>query len=188
MVSSVNEFKQKVKEDFLKVLEKRFVDNMSRHSTLKWQDVYTRLLSNDSKLFSLYQMETTGGEPDVFVYDKESDHYIFIDSSKESPSGRRSLCYDRAALFSRKLNKPKNDVISLCKEMGVLLLDEKNYRILQTFGEFDNKTSSWIETPVEIRKLNGAFFCDYRYGTVFLYHNGVESYYASRGFRAMLQI
>ncbi len=188
MIENIINFKDEVKVEFLNTLKQRFKKNMDRHITLNWEDVYLRLKNNDQKLFSLYQMEATGGEPDVFTIDEESEQYTFIDACTESPSGRRSLCYDIEALQLRKKNKPENDVISMCEQMGVSLLTEVEYRVLLSFGEFDTKTSSWIKTPKEIRKLNGALFCDYRYQNVFVYHNGADSYYASRGFRASLKV
>ncbi len=170
------------------MLKKRFSSNMHRHPELSWDDVQTRLANNPEKLWSLQQMELTAGEPDVVDYDEQTGAYIFFDCSKESPKDRRSVCYDEAALASRKENKPKHSAIGMAKEMGILILNEEQYRYLQSLEHFDAKTSSWIETPEKIRTLGGALFGDYRYDTVFSYHNGAESYYAARGFRAALKI
>jgi len=161
---------------------------MDRLLGLKWENVQAKLEANPKKLWSLSQMEATGGEPDVVAYDKVTDTYVFFDCSPESPKGRRSLCYDEKALISRKEFKPKDSATNLAKTMGVELLNEEEYRYLQTLGKFDLKTSSWIETPVEIRKLGGAVYQDRRYNHVFLYHNGAESYYAVRGFRTSLKV
>lgn len=175
-------------EELLKILESRFEKNNTRHNDLKWNAIATKLMANLEKLWSLNEMEKTGGEPDVVGHDKKSDVYLFIDCSTESPKNRRSLCYDREALNSRKEHKPKNNVIDMAEAMGVELLSEEHYRYLQKLGEFDTKTSSWIATPPEVRKLGGALFCDRRFGQVFLYHNGAESYYAARGFRGLLKV
>jgi len=175
-------------EDLLKVLKTRFEKNMNRHKGLEWAKVQARLEANPEKLWSLDDMEVTGGEPDVVGYDKKTSEYIFYDCSAESPKGRRSLCYDREALNSRKEHKPKNSAIDMAADMGIELLTEEQYRELQQLGEFDTKTSSWVKTPDEIRELGGAVFCDRRYDTVFLYHNGAESYYAARGFRGSLRV
>jgi hypothetical protein len=161
---------------------------MKRHKGLEWANVQAKLESKTEKLWSLNEMENTGGEPDVVGFDKKSGEYIFNDCSAESPKGRRSLCYDRAALDARKENRPANSALDLAAAMGVELLSEEEYRVLQKLGSFDAKTSSWVETPPEIRKLGGALFCDFRYGTVFVYHNGADSYYAARGFRASLKV
>lgn len=174
--------------ELLDTLQTRFVQNMSRHQGLAWADVQAKLEANSEKLWSLYEMERTGGEPDVVGYDADSGEYIFYDCSAESPNGRRSLCYDRAAWESRKKNKPGGNAVELAEAMGIELLTEAQYRALQKFGEFDLKTSSWVQTPAEIRKLGGALFCDRRYDTVFVYHNGAQSYYAARGFRGLLKI
>jgi len=155
---------------------------------LRWKDVEERLESQPEKVWSLSQMESSGGEPDVVGFDSKSGEFIFFDCSAESPSGRRSLCYDRSALDARKENKPKSNAIDEASNMGIDLLDQEQYRFLQTLGKFDAKTSSWVQTPLEIRKLGGAIFCDFRYGTVFTYHNGAESYYAARGFRGVLRV
>ena len=161
---------------------------MNRHHGLKWDQVQSRLEATPEKLSSLYEMERTGGEPDVVFHDKMSGEYIFYDCSPESPKGRRSLCYDGEALESRKENKPKDSVANIASAMGIELLTEAQYRELQKFGEFDTKTSSWVKTPSAIRKIGGALFCDRRFDTVFLYHNGAESYYAARGFRGLLRV
>jgi hypothetical protein len=178
----------KQQEDLIKTLKLRFEKNMDRHKALKWSDVQIKLEAKPSKLWSLFEMERTGGEPDVIGYDKKNGEYLFYDCSEESPKGRRSLCYDREALDSRKEHKPKDNVIDMASEMGIELLTEQQYRELQKFGEFDTKTSSWIRTPSEIRDLGGALFCDRRYDSVFVYHNGASSYYAARGFRGMLRV
>ncbi|PKL87190.1 MAG: DUF4256 domain-containing protein [Ignavibacteriae bacterium HGW-Ignavibacteriae-2] len=175
-------------QNLLRVLKARFEKNMNRHKGLKWAKVQTKLEANQDKLWSLNEMEVTGGEPDVVGQDKKSGEYIFYDCSAESPKGRRSLCYDREAQESRKEHKPQNNAIDIAAEIGVELLTEEQYRELQNLGNFDLKTSSWVKTPADIRKLGGAVFCDRRYGTVFLYHNGAESYYAARGFRGSLRV
>lgn len=182
------ELTTKQEEELLKILNTRFEKNKTRHKEIDWIKVETKLKSNKEKLWSLNEMEKTGGEPDVVSFDKKNGEYIFYDCSAESPTGRRSLCYDRKALDSRKEHKPKNSVVDMATEMGIELLTEEHYRELQKLGNFDTKTSSWIVTPVEIRKLGGAIFADYRYGTVFIYHNGAESYYAARGFRGLLRV
>ena len=175
-------------EELLKILKDRFEKNTNRHQGLEWNKVLAKLEANPEKLWSLNEMEQTGGEPDVVNYDKNTDEYTFYDCSAESPKGRRSLCYDRQALDARKENKPKNSVLDLATTMGITLLSEEQYRELQQLGNFDTKTSSWIETPADIRKLGGAIFADFRYGNVFVYHNGAESYYAARGFRGALKL
>lgn len=174
--------------ELLRVLKARFEKNMNRHPALRWGEVEARLEANAEKLWSLSEMERTGGEPDVVRPDKKTDEYVFYDCSAESPAGRRSLCYDREALESRKEHKPKNDAVGMAAAMGIELLTEDQYRELQKLGEFDAKTSSWVKTPDAIRKLGGALFCDRRFDTVFLYHNGAESYYAARGFRGSLRV
>jgi len=166
----------------------RFEKNMNRHQGLQWTKVQARLEANPEKLWSLQEMETTGGEPDVIGHDKGTGEYIFYDCSAESPKGRRSVCYDREALEARKENKPKDSAVNMATAMGIELLTEEQYRELQRLGEFDTKTSSWVKTPSEIRKLDGALFCDRRFDHVFLYHNGAESYYAARGFRGSLRV
>ncbi len=175
-------------QDLLNILKTRFEKNMHRHKNIKWSDVESKLNLNAEKIKSLNAMESTGGEPDVVDFDKKTGAHIFYDCSSESPKGRRSLCYDRKALDSRKEFKPKNNVVDLCESMGIDLLDEDQYKMLQEIEAVDLKTSSWIKTPDEIRTLGGAIFCDRRYDHVFTYHNGAESYYASRGFRGMLRV
>jgi hypothetical protein len=186
--SSKKELSTKQRDDLLKTLKSRFEKNMQRHKGLDWPKVQARLEANPGKLWSLDKMEETGGEPDVVGYDKKTGEYIFYDCSAESPKGRRSFCYDREALESRKEHKPKDSAAEMAAEMGIELLSEQETRELQKLGEFDTKTSSWIKTPVEIRKLGGALFCDRRFDTVFVYHNGAESYYAARGFRGSLRV
>ncbi len=176
------------KAELLLTLKSRFEKNMKRHKGIEWGMVSVKLESAAEKLWSLHAMEQSGGEPDVIGYDKKSDEYIFCDCSAESPNGRRSVCYDREALDSRKEFKPANTAIDRAAEIGIELLNEEQYRTLQTLGHFDAKTSSWIKTPEEIRKLGGALFGDYRYGSVFIYHNGAPSYYAARGFRGLLKV
>jgi hypothetical protein len=175
-------------EELLKILKTRFEKNTNRHKDLEWAKVQTKLESNSEKLWSLNEMEKTGGEPDVVGYDKKAGEYIFCDCSAESPKSRRSFCYDRKALESRKENKPENNAIDMATAMGIEILTEEQYRELQKLGNFDTKTSSWVKTPPDIRKLGGALFCDRRYNTVFVYHNGAESYYAARGFRGLLRV
>ncbi|MBO9204175.1 MULTISPECIES: DUF4256 domain-containing protein [Niastella] len=174
--------------DLLTILKTRFEKNKGRHKGIEWADVQARLEASPKKLWSLDDMEITGGEPDVVGYDKKTDEYIFVDCSAESPKGRRSLCYDRKALDSRKEHKPQDSAMDVAAAMGIELLTEEQYRALQQLGEFDTKTSSWIVTPASIRQLGGAVFCDRRYDTVFTYHNGAESYYAARGFRGALRV
>jgi hypothetical protein len=178
----------KQREELLGVLQARFQKNMNCHRGLEWTKVQARLEANPEKLRSLHEMESTGGAPDVVGHDKRTGEYIFYDCSPESPKGRRSLCYDREALDSRKENKPKGDALDMAGAIGVELLTEEQYRELQMLGEFDAKTSSWVKTPSAIRKLGGALFCDRRFNTVFVYHNGAESYYAARGFRGSLRV
>jgi hypothetical protein len=178
----------KQREELLGVLQARFQKNMNCHRGLEWTKVQARLEANPEKLRSLHEMESTGGAPDVVGQDKRTGEYIFYDCSPESPKGRRSLCYDREALDSRKENKPKGDALDMAGAIGVELLTEEQYRELQMLGEFDAKTSSWVKTPSAIRKLGGALFCDRRFNTVFVYHNGAESYYAARGFRGSLRV
>jgi hypothetical protein len=175
-------------DGLLKTLKARFEKNMNRHSGLEWARVQARLEANPGKLWSLNEMERTGGEPDVVGYDKETGEYILYDCSAESPKGRRSVCYDREALKARKEHKPKNSAVNMAADMGIEILSEAQYRELQTFGTFDAKTSSWVKTPSDIRQLGGAIFCDRRYDHVFTYHNGAESYYAARGFRGSLRV
>jgi len=176
------------RQELLLLLRARFEKNIQRHKGIEWTKVQARLEANASKLGSLNQMETTGGEPDVVGYDKKTGEYIFYDCAAESPAGRRSICYDPEALESRKENKPKNSALGMAAEMGIEILTEEQYRELQQLGKFDTKTSSWIKTPAEIRKLGGAIFGDWRYGQVFVYHNGAESYYAARAFRGSLKV
>lgn len=185
---SKQELLSEQREELLKTLNARFEENMNRHKGLDWAKVQARLEANPGKLWSLNEMERTGGEPDVVGHDKQTGEYIFVDCSAESPNGRRSLCYDRAALDGRKEHKPANSAIDVATAMGVELLTEEQYRELQKLGKFDTKTSSWVKTPADIRKLGGAVFCDRRYGQVFLYHNGAESYYAARAFRGTLRV
>ena len=175
-------------EKLLATLKARFEKNMPRHRGVAWANVQARLERNPGKLWSLHEMEQTGGEPDVVGQDRASGEYHFVDCSAESPSGRRSLCYDPEALASRKEAKPRSSAVGMAKALGIELLTEEQYRALQKLGKFDEKTSSWVETPPGIRKLGGAIFCDRRYGTVFVYHNGAESYYAARGFRGLLKV
>jgi len=176
------------REELLSTLKARFEKNMNRHKDLEWAKVQARLEANTEKLWSLNEMEVTGGEPDVVGHDNKTDEYIFYDCSAESPKGRRSICYDREALESRKKHKPENNAMDMATAMGIELLTEEQYRELQKLENFDLKTSSWVQTPANIRKLGGALFCDYRYDTVFVYHNGADSYYAARGFRGSLRV
>jgi len=180
--------KTQQREELLKALEARFEKNMNRHKGLKWAKVQTKLEANTEKLWSLNEMERTGGEPDVVGYDKKTDEYIFYDCSAESPNGRRNVCYDREALESRKEFKPKNSAMDMAAAMGIEILTEEQYRGLQKLGNFDTKTSSWLITPSEIRKLGGAIFADRRYDHAFVYHNGADSYYGGRGFRGSLRV
>ncbi|REB05155.1 DUF4256 domain-containing protein [Sporosarcina sp. BI001-red] len=175
-------------EELIIVLKTRFEDNMHRHADIKWEDVQVKLDANTEKLWSLNEMERTGGEPDVIGFNNETDTFTFCDCSAETPSGRRSICYDPESLESRKKNKPAHSAVGMATEMGVELLDEVQYRELQQLENFDKKTSTWIKTPSDIRKLGGGLFCDFRFGTIFVYHNGVESYYAGRGFRGLLNV
>ncbi len=176
------------RNDLLKKSKARFEKNMNRHKGLEWDEVQAKLEANTEKLWSLNEMERTGGEPDVVGHDKKTDEYIFYDCSSESPPGRRSVCYDREALESRKEHKPKNNAIGMAAAMRIEILTAEQYRELQQLGNFDLKTSSWVQTPTVIRTLGGALFCDRRYDTVFVYHNGAESYYAARGFRGSLRV
>jgi Protein of unknown function (DUF4256) len=180
--------KAKEREELLGALKARFEKNMNRHKGAEWASVESKLEANPEKLRTLGEMESTGGEPDVVGYDRKADEYMFVDCSAESPKGRRSVCYDRAALDSRKEHKPANSAMEMAAAMGIELLTEAQYRELQKLGAFDTKTSSWVQTPAAIRKLGGALFCDRRYDTVFVYHNGAESYYAARGFRGSLKV
>ncbi|MDH4424541.1 DUF4256 domain-containing protein [Bacillus cereus] len=188
MTENKNVLPVEQREELLKVLQARFEKNMNRHEGLEWAKVEVKLNATHEKLWSLNEMEVTGGEPDVVGYDKEKDEYIFCDCSKESPKGRRSLCYDLEALEARKKHKPENNAIDVAAAMGIELLTEEQYRELQQLGDFDMKSSSWVQTPSDIRELGGALFCDYRFGHVFVYHNGADSYYAARGFRGSLRV
>ena len=182
------ELSPKQREELLKALKVRFEKNMNRHKSLEWTKIQAKLEANTKKLWSLSEMERTGGEPDVVDHDKKTGDYIFYDCSAESPKGRRSLCYDRDALEARKEFKPENNALDLAAAMGIEILTEEQYRELQKLGEFDTKTSSWLKTPADIRKLGGAIFGDRRYDTVFMYHNGAPSYYAARAFRGSLKV
>jgi hypothetical protein len=176
------------KKELLTLLEKRFEKFPERHLSIQWKDVLKKIGSDDTVLWTLNEMEESGGEPDVIAYKEENGKYVFCDCSAESPKGRRSVCYDQEALDARKAHKTEDNAISMCREMGIKLLTEQEYRYLQTLGDFDTKTSSWIETPEDIRSLGGALFGDRRFGHVFIYHNGAESYYGARGFRGLLEV
>ena len=178
----------KQRQEILKAVQARFEKNMNRHKGLAWAQIQAKLEARAEKLWSLHEMEKTGGEPDVVGHDKQTGEYIFYDCAPDSPKNRRSLCYDRAALNARKEHKPKNSAMDMAADIGIELLTEDQYRELQTLGAFDTKTSSWVQTPPAIRKLGGALFCDRRFDTVFTYHNGAESYYAARGFRGSLRV
>ena len=186
--SNKKELTREQREQLLRTLKARFEKNMNRHQGLEWAKVQARLEANAEKLWSLSEMERTDGEPDLVDQDKKTGEYIFYDCSEESPKGRRSFCYDREALDGRKENKPKNNALEMADAMGIELLTEEQYRELQKLGNFDTKTSSWVKTPSNIRKLGGALFCDRRFDTVFVYHNGAESYYAARAFRGWLKV
>jgi hypothetical protein len=188
MPSKSKQLSQKELNDLLYLLQTRFEKHNNRHPHIQWKDVEKRLKDNPAKCWSLSAMEKTGGEPDVVGYDSTNDVYVFMDCSAESPAGRRSLCYDREALEARKENKPVNNAMDVAAEMGVEILTEEQYQMLQQLGSFDGKTSSWLLTPQPLRKSGGAIFGDFRYGRVFIYHNGVQSYYAARGFRACLKV
>lgn len=175
-------------KELLSILKTRFEKNKNRHKDLNWTTIQAKLEANPEKLWSLHEMESTGGEPDIVSYDKKTDEFLFYDCAAESPLGRRSYCYDREALESRKKFKPGNNALDVATAMGISLLTEEEYRELQQLGNFDTKTSSWIQTPAEIRTLGGALFCDFRYNTVFVYRNGADSYYAARGFRGLLRV
>lgn len=175
-------------KEILNLLKARFEKNTQRHKGIEWSKIQVKLESNPAKLWSLQEMEITGGEPNVVGFDQATGEYMFYDCSAESPKGRRSICYDHEALESRKEHKPENSAIEMAADMGIEVLDEEQYRLLQQLGHFDNKTSSWLKTPAPIRKLGGAIFGDYRYGNIFIYHNGAESYYAARGFRGVLKV
>ena len=187
-MKGTKDMEAKQREELLRALKARFEKNMSRHQGLEWTELQAKLEANTEKLWSLSEMERTGGEPDVVGYDEKTGEYIFYDCSEESPKDRRSICYDREALESRKEFKPKDTAMDMAAAMGIEILTEGQYRELQTLGNFDTKTSSWVKTPPEIRKLGGAIFADRRYDHVFVYHNGAESYYAARGFRGSLGV
>ena len=188
MISNNRNLSPEQRKQLLRTLQIRFEKNMIRHRDLDWDNIQAKLEAHDEKLWSLNEMERTGGEPDVVDFDRSTDEYIFYDCSIESPKGRRSVCYDRKALESRKKYKPVNNCIDMTEAMGIVLLTEKQYREFQKLGPFDLKTSSWLRTPNDIRELGGAIFGDFRYGNVFVYHNGAESYYAARGFRGSLRV
>jgi len=187
-ISSKKELSAAQRDELIKILKYRFEKNMNRHQGVEWKKVETKLTADPAKLWSLDEMEISGGEPDVVGQDKKTGQYLFYDCSSESPKGRRSICYDHEALASRKEHKPENSAIEMASDMGIDILSEDEYRELQKLGSFDLKTSSWVKTPPAIRKLGGAFFCDRRYNHVFLYHNGAESYYAARGFRGCVRV
>ena len=187
-MATAKNLKANQREELLEALKARFEKNMNRHEHVEWAKVLKKLEAHPEKLWSLHEMERTAGGPDVVGSDKKTGEFIFYDCSEESPKGRRSLCYDRKALDARKEHKPKDNAVDVAAAMGIELLTEEQYRELQELGEFDTKTSSWIQTPADIRKLGGALFCDRRYDTVFVYHNGAESYYAARGFRGSLRV
>ncbi|TGL87387.1 DUF4256 domain-containing protein [Leptospira congkakensis] len=187
-MSKTKKLSPKQSEEIINTLKLRFEKNKNRHNNLEWGKIHSKLESNPDKLWSLNEMENTGGEPDVVGYDKKTNEFIFYDCSAETPKNRRSICYDRKALDSRKENKPKSNALDMAAEMGIKLLSEEEYKDLQKLGNFDTKTSSWILTPQNIRDLGGALFADFRYGTVFIYHNGADSYYAVRGFRGSLRV
>lgn len=188
MKSNKNKLSAAQQKEILSTLKARFEKNMDRHKSMEWAAIQSKLEASPEKLWSLNAMEETGGEPDVVDHDKKTGAYIFYDCAAESPKGRRSICYDHEALEKRKEHKPENSAVEMAAEMGIELLTEEQYRELQQLGNFDTKTSSWIKTPAAIRKLGGALFCDCRYNTVFLYHNGADSYYAARGFRGLLKV
>lgn len=187
-IENKNELLPQQSQELLKTLKVRFEKNRIRHKDIEWAKVQTKLEANTEKLWSIGEMERTGGEPDVVGYDEKAGEYIFYDCSEESPKGRRSVCYDREGLESRKEYKPESNAVDMAALMGIELLTEEQYRELQKLGNFDTKTSSWIQTPAEVRKLGGALFADFRYGNVFVYHNGAQSYYAGRGFRGLLKV
>jgi uncharacterized protein DUF4256 len=186
--STKKDLSREEREELIRALKARFEKNMNRHKGLEWAQVQAKLEAHAEKLWSLHEMERTGGEPDVVGHDQKTGEYIFYDCSAESPKGRRSICYDREALESRKEHKPEDNAIDMAAAMGIDLLTEEQYRELQKLGNFDTKTSSWVKTPPDIRKLGGALFCDRRYETIFVYHNGAESYYAARAFRGSLRV
>lgn len=188
LIMGKKELSQEQREILLNALKTRFEKNMHRHKDIEWEKVQAKLNANFDKLWSLNEMEETEGEPDVVGYDEDMDKYVFYDCSKESPKGRRSVCFDRKALEARKKHKPANSAMDMAKDMGIKMLTEEQYRVLQAIEEFDKKTSTWVATPSDIRELGGALFCDRRFGHVFLYHNGADSYYGSRGFRGSLRV
>jgi hypothetical protein len=188
MSTTTKKLSEEQRDELFNILKQRFEKNMNRHEGLAWEDVRSKLDAQPEKLWSIDEMEVTSGEPDVIGYDEETGEFLYVDCAAESPKGRRSLCYDFKAWESRKENKPQNNALDIAREMGIELLTEDQYRRLQELGNFDLKTSSWIKTPEEIRKLGGALFCDKRYNKVFTYHNGAESYYAARGFRGLLRV
>jgi Protein of unknown function (DUF4256) len=188
MKNNKKELSQTQTEALLKALKIRFDKNITRHKNFEWNTIQAKLQADTIKLWSLNEMEITGGEPDVIDYDKKTNEYIFVDCAAESPGGRRSICYDREGLDSRKEHKPANNAVDMAAAMGIEILTEEQYRRLQQLGKFDTKTSSWIQTPAAIRKLGGALFADFRFGTVFIYHNGAQSYYAGRAFRGLLKV
>jgi hypothetical protein len=188
MSNNKKELSVEQRAELLSILKTRFEKNMSRHIDLEWTHIQKKLEANSEKLWSLHEMERTGGEPDILEYDIKTGEYVFYDCSIESPKGRRSICYDHAALESRKENKPADSALNMAENMGIEILTEEQYQELQKLGEFDMKTSSWIQTPDNIRKLGGALFCDRRYDHIFMYHNGADSYYAARGFRGLLRV
>lgn len=186
--TNAKEISQEQREELFSIIKARFEKNKNRHDGLEWAKIQAKLETNPTKLWSLNEMERTGGEPDVVAYDSKTDQYTFFDCSPETPKGRRSICYDREALEARKEFKPENNALDMAAEMGIEILAEEEYRALQQLGKFDTKSSSWIKTPADIRKLGGAVFSEYRYGTIFIYHNGAQSYYAVRGFRGSLKV
>jgi hypothetical protein len=188
MTSNKKKLSPEQRQELLSILKTRFEKNKPRHKGLEWDKVQAKLEAHPEKLWSLHEMESTGGEPDVVGYDKKTGEYLFFDCSAESPKGRRSICYDREGQVSRKEHQPEDNVIDMAAAMGIELLTEEQYRELQQLGSFDAKTSSWLKTPADIRKLGGALFGDFRYGNVFVYHNGAQSYYAARGFRGSLRV
>ncbi|HAD97423.1 MAG TPA: DUF4256 domain-containing protein [Cryomorphaceae bacterium] len=188
MKNEPKELSPENKQELLDILESRFRENLNRHKDMDWAGLKAKLEKSPRQLLSLYRMESTGGEPDVVGYDQKKNEYIFFDCSKESPDGRRSLCYDRAALDARKKNKPENSALDIANEIGINILTEDQYHRLQELGDFDTKTSSWIQTPSSIRERGGAIFGDFRFGRTFIYHNGADSYYAARGFRGELRV
>ncbi len=188
MINEMKHLTAGQRDEIIEVLKLRFLDNMDRHKGIEWEEIKSRVEKNNDNIITLHEMEATGGEPDVVLFEDDNDSYTFVDCSPESPLGRRNVCYDREALEKRKKNKPQRSAMDFAFEMGIEILTEDQYRQLQKFGEFDTKTSSWIKTPDNIRKLGGAVFCDRRYDTVFMYHNGADSYYSARGFRGLLKV